>query len=167
MKNLLLLLVCFSLSYCALAQTTIEEELAQQRGLIMDLTGNLQQINGKIEQIKKKANEQFTTQQAIIDLEQQYLKEEQEVVENRNEDNMRLDQLIYHISDKEKLVKEQSLLDLKQMKLSQRVIDFETRIMQVEQHVKTNYVEDVNLRHVSHSASITNYIEELDNIAFD
>jgi hypothetical protein len=167
MKNLLLLLVCFSLSYCALAQTTIEEELAQQRGLIMDLTGNLQQINGKIEQIKKKANEQFTTQQAIIDLEQQYLKEEQEVVENRNEDNMRLDQLIYHISDKEKLVKEQSLLDLKQMKLSQRVIDFETRIMQVEQHVKTNYVEDVNLRNQSHSANITAYIEELNNIAFD
>ena len=167
MKNLLLLLVCFSLSYCALAQTTIEEELAQQRGLIMDLTGNLQQINGKIEQIKKKANEQFTTQQAIIDLEQQYLKEEQEVVENRNDDNMRLDQLIYHISDKEKLVKEQSLLDLKQMKLSQRVIDFETRIMQVEQHVKTNYVEDVNLRNQSHSANITAYIEELNNIAFD
>jgi len=167
MKNLLLVLVCFSLSYSVLAQTTIEEELAQNRGLIMDFTGNLQQINSKIKEIKKKADKQFSIYQAIIDLEQKYLNEEQEIVNSRNENNLRLDQLVYHIADKGQLIKEQSLLDLKQMQLSQRIVDFETRIMQIEQHVKTNYVEDVNLRNQSHSASITAYIEELNNIAFD
>ena len=167
MKNLLLLLVCFSLSFSTLAQTSIAQELAINSGLMMDVTGNLRQIKTKIKQIQKKAEVQFSSKQAIIDLEQKYLKEEQDIVNSRNEDNMRLDQLVHHISDKEKLVKEQDLLDLKQMQLTQSIVDFETRMLQIEQHVKTNYVEDFNLRHVSHSASITNYIEELDNIAFD
>lgn len=167
MQKLLILLVCFSLSYCTSAQNTIEEELAQNKGLIMDFTGNLQQINSKISEIKKKAKQQFAIQQAIIESEQKYLNEQEELISNRDENNMRLDQLVYHIADKEKLVKEQALIDLKQMQLSQRIVDFETRIMQIEQHVKTNYVEDVNLRNQSHSASITAYIEELNNIAFD
>jgi hypothetical protein len=167
MKNLMLLFVCISLCYSSRAQNSIEDELAQYSGLMMDLDGSLQQINDKIKQIKKKADAQFTNQQAIIDLEQRYLNEEREILEARREDKMRLDQLIYHIADKEKWLKEQSLLDLKQLQLSQKIVDFETRIMQIEQHVKTNYVEKLNLLNPSHSANITAYIEALNNIAFD
>ena len=167
MKNLMLALICLSLSYGVFAQTAAEIKLVQNRGLMMDFTGNLQQFNSKIKKIQKKADRQFTAQQAIIDLEQKYISEEQEIVDSRNENNMRLDQLVYHISDKEKLMREQSLLDLKQMQLSQKIVDFETRIIQIEQHVKANYVEDVNLSNEFHSANITAYIEALDNIAFD
>lgn len=167
MKNVLLTLVCLSFTFFTIAQDTIEDELAQNKGLIMDCTGSLEQIQGKIKEIKKKADQQFAFQQSIIDLQQRDLDERRELIEARDESNMRLDELVYHIDEKEGVVKEQSLLDLKQMQLTQRMIDFTTRIMQIERHVATNYVENVNVRNQSHSANITAYIEELDRIAFD
>lgn len=167
MKNVILTFVCLSFTFFTIAQTIIEDELAQNKGLIMDCTGNLEQIQGKIKEIKKKADRQFVFQQSIIDLQQKDLDGRRELIEARDENNMRLDELVYHISDKESLVREQSRLDLKQLQLTQRIIDFTTRMMQIEQHVATNYVDNVNMRNQSHSAHITAYIEELDRIAFD
>lgn len=165
MKYLTTTLVCFSMFLCiqnAQAQGTIEEELAQNKGLMMDCTGNLEQVMRKIKEIKRKATYEFSAKQSIIDMEQKSLAEEQEIIENRVEENMRLDVLVYHIQDKEKLAREQSILDLKQQELGQRIIDFKTKMLQIEQHLASNYLESILQQNKSINSTITAYIADLD-----
>ncbi len=165
-----LLITCFTLVLCSSTSLvfaqTLDDQVAQAKGLMMDVNISLNQLNAKIKEIKLKAKNYFSVREAIIEMRRKDWVAQKEIIDSRKEreGTMRLDEFVKHTHEKEEVLKMESALFQEEQEHIQDQQNFNLYIKNIEEKIKANIILKIQQQNNFINNDMRVYLKLLDTI---
>lgn len=166
MKRLTITLIAalFCVSQAAFAQVDASPATSAAQSAM----SQLEALNAKVADLKAKAQAEFEAEQSEIDATKQELAAKRTAIEAKNdqEKDMMADVWPSRVSEREALVKAEQANRLRQQKLNLRKKDFEVKVAQIEQKIKSSFVESLKMSLDTYNQGMSAYGTELDGVKY-